>query len=194
MKVSREQAAKNRDRIVEAASELFRERGFDGIGVADLMKAAGLTHGGFYGHFKSKDDLAVEAVATSLAQSVERWRALAREHADEPLAAILDHYLCDKHRDNAGRGCAYAALAADVARQDNRALRRVFSDGLRTIIDVFTRIVPGRSKPARRKQALARLSGMVGAVVLARAVDDPDLSHEILAATRAALAGEKAYD
>ena len=187
MKVSREQAAKNRDRIVETASKLFRERGFDGIGVADLMKNAGLTHGGFYGHFKSKDDLAVQACASSLARSAETWQALMRDHADAPLAAILDHYLCDKHRDNAGRGCAYAALAADVARQDNRTLRRVFSDGLRGMIDKLTRIVPGRSKAAQRKRALASLSGMVGAVVLARAVDDADLSREILAATRAAL-------
>src|ERR1700749_2618672 len=111
MKVSRIQEAENHERTRDVATRLFRERGFDGIGVADLMKTAGLTHGGFYGHFKSKDDLAVEAVASSLAQSVERWEALARDHADQPLAAILDHYLSDKHCDDAGRGCAYAALA-----------------------------------------------------------------------------------
>jgi TetR/AcrR family transcriptional repressor of nem operon len=187
VKVSREQAAANHDRIVEVASELFRERGFEGVAVADLMKAAGLTHGGFYGHFDSKNDLAAQACARSLERSAEKWRTLAAEGGDESLKAITEHYLSDRHRDEPGRGCAYAALAADVARQNNPALRHIFTGGLRPLIDVLTRLLPGQSRAARRKKALARLSGMIGAVILARAVDDAPLSNEILAAARSAV-------
>src|SRR5258708_39191857 len=132
MKVSRDQAAENRSRIVDVAGRLFRARGFDGIGVADLMKAAGLTHGGFYGHFKSKDDLAAQACERALARSAETWAALADGGAPAPLSTLVDHYLSGRHRDDTGRGCVYAALAADVARQDNPALRRSVTDGVRS--------------------------------------------------------------
>ena len=184
MKVSREQAAANRDRVVEAAARLFRERGFDGIGVADLMKAAGLTHGGFYGQFKSKEDLAVEASARALAGTAEHWPAIVAERPEAPLKALLDRYLSVGHRDAPGQGCAVAALASDVARLDSPALRRTFTQGLQPLIDTLTRIVPGDSKSARRRTALAYLSAMVGALTLARVVDDRELSDEILAAVR----------
>ena len=104
-----------------------------------------------------------------------------------PLAAILDQYLSGEHRDDPGRGCLYAALAADIARHDSPALRRVLTDSMRAMITFLARVIPGRSTAARRQQALAQLSAMVGALVLARAVDDPDLSDEILAAARCAL-------
>ena len=185
MRVSREQAAENRDRIIDAAGRLFRERGFDGIGVANLMKAAGLTHGGFYGNFESKEDLAVEACERVLARTAETWPAMAAKDPEAPLKGLLDQYLTARHRDRPGEGCIYAALAADVARQNSPALRRTFTAGLRPLIDTLVRIVPGRSRAARRQKALACLSAMVGALILARAVDDAELSDEILAAARA---------
>jgi TetR/AcrR family transcriptional repressor of nem operon len=185
MKVSREQAAENRDRIVEVAGRLFRERGFDGVGVANLMKAAGLTHGGFYGHFESKEDLAVEACERVLARTAELWPAIVAKNPEAPLKGLLDRYLTTRHRDRPGEGCIYAALASDVARRDSPALRRAFTTALRPWIDTLVRIVPGRSRRARRQKAIVCLSTMVGALILARAVDDAELSDEILAAARA---------
>jgi len=184
MRVSKEQAAENRRRIVEVAGALFREKGFNGIGVADLMKEAGLTHGGFYGHFASKDDLAAEACTGTLATAAERWERLAREKPEEALATIAGNYLSAKHRDKPATGCPIAALGVDAARQDG-PVRRAFTEGLRPFIDTLTNLLPGRSKAARREKALATLSGLVGAVILARAVDDPALSDEILAAAKA---------
>src|SRR3954453_16767615 len=98
MKVTREQAARNRERIVEAAAQRFRERGFEGIGVADLMKEAGLTHGGFYGHFSSKEDLIAEASGRALSQSLARWGKLADRALDDPLSAVAGAYLSSRHR------------------------------------------------------------------------------------------------
>jgi TetR/AcrR family transcriptional repressor of nem operon len=194
MRVSRERAAENRDRIIDVAGRLFRERGFDGIGVAGLMKAAGLTHGGFYGHFESKEDLELQACARALARTSEQWNAVAVNAAEAPLDALLDNYLSGRHRDGIGNGCVYAALAADVARQENPTLRRRFTEGLRSLIDVLARAVPGRTKASRRERALARLAGMVGALILARAVDDAELSDEILATARVALGRDKPFN
>ncbi|MBP2302628.1 TetR/AcrR family transcriptional regulator [Azospirillum picis] len=187
MRVSKEQAAENRRRIVDVAGMLFRERGFNGIGVVDLMKEAGLTHGGFYGHFASKDDLAAEACARAMEEAAERWRRTADERGGDALPALLTSYLSQRHRDHSGAGCPMAALGVDAARQGGAA-RGAFTRGLRPFIDLLGRLVPGRSAEARRKAALATLSGMVGALVLARAVDDPALSDEILEAARTAFA------
>jgi TetR/AcrR family transcriptional repressor of nem operon len=166
MRVSRERAAENRDRIVDVAGRLFRERGLDGIGVANLMKAAGLTHGGFYGNFESKEDLAVKACERVLARTGDAWPAMAAKNPEAPLKGLLDWYLTARHRDRVGEGCIYAALAADVARQNSPALRRTFTAGLRPLIDTLVQIVPGRSRGARRQKALACLSAMVGAIIL----------------------------
>jgi len=189
MKVTREQAAENRARVVDTAGRLFRERGLAGTGVAELMRTAGLTHGGFYGQFGSKDALAVEACGRAMDRSEARWSAAIGESREAPLAALVDRYLSARHRDGPGEGCLYAALAADVAREGSPALRGRFTQGLRGMIDLLARIVPGRTKAARRRQALARMSGLVGALLLARAVDDPELSDDILAAARAAFGG-----
>jgi len=178
MKVTREQAAANRDRIVEAASTLFRKHGFDGIGVADIMKAAGLTHGGFYGHFASKEDLAAEACAHARR---DPWASRMDAPPEQRLEGIVQSYLAPRHRDDRANGCLFAALGSDIVRQP-RAVRRAFTERFRSKIDVLRSLVPGRSAAARREKAQATMAGLVGALTLSRAVDDPALSEEIPAA------------
>ena len=186
MKVSREQAARNRERILDAAAQLFRERGFDGIGVADLMKEAGLTHGGFYGHFSSKDDLIAQASARELTRSIELWNELAEGASGDRLSAIAGVYLTSRHRDNPGTGCVLAALGPDVSRQ-GPPVRRAVTDYVRSTVDLLTKLVPSKSKAARRQKAISTYATLVGAMVLARAVDDRALSQEILDAGVAAV-------
>ncbi|WP_255991960.1 TetR/AcrR family transcriptional regulator [Chitinolyticbacter albus] len=186
MKVSREQAVANRERVVDVAARLFRERGFDGIGVADLMKAAGLTHGGFYGQFGSKEELMAEASERALAQTLAYWDRLAATHPEGPWPAMAAAYLSDLHRASPGEGCLFAALGSDVARQ-GEVVRSVATRGLARIIERFTEWLPGRSKAARRDKALVALASLVGAQVLARSSSDPQLAQDILAAVAAAL-------
>lgn len=186
MKVSREQASQNRDRVLETAGRLFRERGFDGIGVADLMKSAGLTHGGFYGQFASKEELMAEACARSFAHSLEIWSGVAERASGEPLAAVMKGYLSRQHRDNPGEGCVLAALGSDAARQ-GPGLRRAVTEGTRALLDLFTRLAPGRIQARKRERAIHAYAAMVGALVLARAVDDEALSNEILKTVAASL-------
>src|SRR3982751_3803660 len=179
MKVSREQAARNRERIVEAAARLFRERGFEGIGVADLMKEAGLTHGGFYGHFASKDDLIAQAAGRALAESRSLWSGLAPTGSGDPLPAVAAAYLSSEHRDNPGAGCVLAALGPDVSRQGPAGGRAV-TTYVRSTVDLLSKLVPGKSKTARRQKPLGAYATLVGAMVMARAVDVRGLSQEIL--------------
>lgn len=185
MRVTHEQAAAHREKILEVAGTLFRERGFDGIGVADIMKRAGLTHGGFYGHFASKDDLAAEMTARVLER--EGWLARLARTANPSFDDVVRGYLTPQHRDNAGRGCLFAALASDVQRRP-RPVRRAFTDGFRSRVEALRKLLlPGCSAAAARQKALATMAGLVGALILSRAVDDPALSDEILEATAATL-------
>jgi TetR/AcrR family transcriptional regulator, transcriptional repressor for nem operon len=179
VRVTREQAAANRERILEVAGALFRERGYDGIGVADIMKRAGLTHGGFYGHFASKDDLAAEITERVLGRSgwMERLTGMPKPSFSE----VVRQYLSPRHRDDLGRGCLFAALGSDVVRQP-RSVRRAFTEGLRLRVGALARLVPGRSAAVRRQQSLATMAALVGALILSRAVDDPEFSDEILEA------------
>lgn len=177
MRVSRERAAENHEQIVETASRLFRAQGFDGASVEAIMRQAGLTHGGFYGHFKSKEDLAARAVAYALEQSAERQD----KHAD--LGDLVSDYLSQRHCADRANGCAFAALGGEIVRQ-GKAVRRGLTAHLRAGFDRFARLLKGGSTADRRKRAIATLAGMVGALTLARAVDDPALSKEILAAAR----------
>jgi len=177
MKVSRGQAAENRARVVKVAGRLFREKGFDGIAVADIMKGAGLTHGGFYNQFASKDDLAAQACAQVLAEAAMRWQKLGA--GDDPLGALVNSYLSARHRDGPAKGCAIPSLAAEAVRQP-APVRAAFTKGLTDFIAILATFVPGRSAAARRERALATMNGMVGAMVLARAVNDSALSTEIL--------------
>jgi TetR/AcrR family transcriptional repressor of nem operon len=185
MKVSREQAALNRERIVETAAKLFREKGYDGIGVADLMKGAGLTHGGFYGHFGSKEDLLAEACAKALEYSAQRWRERAAT-ADDPRGAIIDAYLTPKHCDNPGAGCAVTALAADAARAGAGA-RDALARGVREQLAILAPLEPGVDAQERRRKAIADYAAMVGGVVLARLFADQGQAQEVLDAVRQSL-------
>lgn len=182
MRVTREKAAENRRKVLEAAGALFREKGIDGIGVADLMKAAGLTHGGFYGQFESKDDLAAEAIASALATSVESWKARAAA-SDDPFSALAAYYVSRKHSDRMGTGCPISALGGEMARQSD-PVRRSFTKGFVDLLDILTGAAPGASEAERREKALATFAGIAGAVMIARAVDDPGLSDEMLDAAR----------
>jgi TetR/AcrR family transcriptional repressor of nem operon len=177
MRVSREKAAENRERIVETASRLFRQKGVDGVGIDAIMSGAGLTHGGFYGHFGSKDDLLAEAVTRALERSAEK---LSR---NVNLAELVDSYLSDRHLADRAGGCALAALGSDIARHGDGA-RRGMTAYIRDQLERLAGLMPKWPMAKRRKRAIAALSGMVGALTLARVVDDPALSREILAAAR----------
>lgn len=182
MRVSREMAAENRRQIVETASRMFREHGFDGVGIDAIMHGAGLTHGGFYGHFKSKDDLAAAAVTRALERSIEKQ---SRYTTPQDL---VSGYLSERHCADRANGCAVAALGGDIARQ-GKGVRCGLTAYVRSQLDLFTRMLKSGSAASRRKRAIATVSGMIGALTLARAVDDPALSREILAATQEVLRG-----
>jgi TetR/AcrR family transcriptional repressor of nem operon len=144
------------------------------------MKRAGLTHGGFYGQFASKDDLAAETTARVLKNPA--WQEWLTGKAKPSFADVVRGYLSPRHRDDPGMGCLIAALGSDAARQP-RAVRRALTDGFRFRLDAWLKLVPGRSVAARREKALVTMATLVGALVIARAVDDPALSDEVLEAT-----------
>lgn len=176
MRVSKEQAARNRERILEAAAALIRERGITGVGVDALTDAAGLTHGSLYSQFGSKDRLAAEAVRFALAQTAGGDRA-------QDLESYVDHYLSAAHCQNRARGCALAALGCEASRASD-AVRSAFTDGTRGMVDRVDKLIGGNPDKDREQRSLATVASMVGAVILARAVDDPQLAEQILAASR----------
>lgn len=178
MKVSREQMVENRRRILQEASRLFRAHGFAAVTVADVMKAAGQTHGGFYGHFASKDALIAATIADTLASEGS---------AITDVEAWTDAYLSPRHRENPAFGCPMASLAGAMPHQKTEA-RAAMADGLSAHIDRFASSLPGDSDADRRRAAIGRWAAMVGAVVLSRAIDDAALADEVLRETRAWLA------
>ncbi|WP_020651747.1 TetR/AcrR family transcriptional regulator [Massilia niastensis] len=186
MKVSREQAAQNRARVVETAARLFREKGFDGIGVADLMQAASLTHGGFYKHFESKEALLAEACAGIMDEWTGNWRAAVEEDPGKALAKLSGDYLSGEHRDRPGQGCAVAALGADAARL-GPAVREALGEGALAQIAVLAEAVGDGTPEDRRRRAITAYAAMIGGIVLARAIHDPAASEEILAAVAQAV-------
>jgi TetR/AcrR family transcriptional regulator, transcriptional repressor for nem operon len=179
MRVSREKVAENRDRIVSEAARLFREHGLSGVGVDALTKAAGLTHGSLYSQFGSKERLAVEALSHALSTSSSRMSDAAT------LDNYVARYLSQDHREGRGDGCVMAALAGEIPHQ-GAAIRATFTDAVRAAMKRIAGLIPGRRKS--EDEALAIVATMVGALILARAVDDHDLSDRILAAARTRLA------
>jgi TetR/AcrR family transcriptional regulator, transcriptional repressor for nem operon len=180
MRVSRIQAAENRQTVINVASRLFRERGFDGIGLKDLMEGAGLTQGAFYKQFTSKEDLAVEASRRALESASGRWSDAAAQNPDDPLGAVLAFYLSGDHREEKMDGCPIVALGSDAARQGSD-VKAAFEAGIKTHLEVLGRFIaePGGGE-ASSGTAMAILSTMVGAVTLSRAVNDPDLAQALL--------------
>src|SRR5712671_7965304 len=176
-------------RIVAIASKRFRESGLAGIGIADLMKEAGLTVGGFYKHFKSRDDLVAEAVGSAFGTWKRQTDAAATEGSPLSSAKLIDDYLNEAHRDNPGSGCAFSALAPEIARAGKR-IRSLATEQIRNDIDLLAGLLggsDGKGKVAAKSKAILAFSALVGAMVLARAVSDDPLSREILRAVAAAL-------
>lgn len=177
MRVSREQARQNRQRVIAAASALFRQRGVDGVGISDLMSEVGLTHGGFYKQFGSKAELVEEACSLALEDTMAFWDSYL-SGAAEPRAAFVRAYLSDQHRDRVGEGCLLPALAGEVSREP-KAIREVFTRAIRAYAERLDQPIDARTQQTRAS-ALATLSEMVGALLLARVSIDPQLSSDIL--------------
>ncbi|BCH34439.1 TetR family transcriptional regulator [Mesorhizobium sp. L-8-10] len=175
MRVSRQQVLENKRTILEAAGRLFRERGFDAVTVTDVMKAAGLTHGGFYGYFKNKDDLIARTLAELQGET---------EPPSVDLATLAEQYLSPEHRDNFACGCPVAALASETIRQPGGA-RAEMTAGLKRQIERLSQVAPGSGQAYRRRAAIGSWAAMVGALILARMSDDSELSNEVLTETRA---------
>lgn len=194
MKVTKEKAAQNRAALVQAAGRLFRERGIDGAGVAEICEAAGLTHGALYAHFPSKEALIAEALAFGLDRSFAQLTA-AKDRRRSTLTAYLDLYMSRSHREDLPDGCPMAASASEIARQD-QAISARFSEGFeRTVAAVQAALGPTASSTTARQRALAVVAAMIGGIAVSRAVHKarPRLSDDILKAVRhavAAVAGE----
>jgi TetR/AcrR family transcriptional repressor of nem operon len=184
MRYPKDHKAETHARIVRKASVLLRERGTHGVGVASLMKEAGLTHGGFYAHFASRDALLVEAVAYAMDRSIGYWRQTTEAAPGQAgLAAILDAYLTPAHRDDPGYGCAIAALGAEIAREGVDA-RRMFAAKLEEMVAVLAAEIAGATAAEARREAIATLALMTGALILARAAGEDTFSGEVLAVAR----------
>jgi len=179
MGYSKAQKAKTHERIVKLASKRFREVGLAGIGIAELMREAGLTVGGFYKHFDSRDDLVAEAVSSAFGGWKRRVEAAKSGGAPVSYEKLIDEYLNEAHRDNPGTGCAFSALAPEIARSDKRT-RSLTSEQVRNDIQLIATLLPGRDKRTARSRAILIFSALVGAMSLARAVSNEALSREIL--------------
>jgi TetR/AcrR family transcriptional regulator, transcriptional repressor for nem operon len=195
-RVSKEQADLNRAAIESAAARLFREKGINGISVADLMSAAGLTHGGFYGHFSSKNELAAVACSRAFEQSMLRWEERTRNQPDDQAArsALIDGYLSRKNLQNIGNACPAMTMATDVARESpDKPVRAAYAAGVADLLEVLASVESSADPAQRRQQALVHFSTMVGAMTLAGALQDDALADEILTAARAFLLHQEGH-
>ncbi len=183
---SRAEKEETHRRIVGIAAQRFREAGLDGVGVADLMKEAGLTVGGFYKHFRSRDDLVLEAIAAALAGWQDRVEAGEASGTPLTLEGLLEEYLSAAHRDSPGTGCAVATLAGDVSRSSEQA-RALYTEQVIRNIALVGKLLGGEDPAAARARAILVLSALAGALSLSRAVSDEALSLEILTSVRALL-------
>ena len=187
MRYSKEHKFQTHARIVKRASVKLREKGAHGIGVADLMKEAGLTHGGFYAHFDSRDALVIEAFTHAMDRSTEHWRKQSeRTPAEKRLSTIVNSYLSPLHRDNPGQGCAVPTLAAEIARESAKT-RRAFASRMEQMIEMLARQFHGVPPKTARKQAMAALATMMGSLVMSRVAGSSEFSDEILKSGRDAV-------
>jgi TetR/AcrR family transcriptional regulator, transcriptional repressor for nem operon len=183
---TRSKKEETRERILRAAARAIRKHGYEGVGVADVMKEAGLTHGGFYAHFESRDALLAAAADQAGAESIENLtRGIAAAKPGQELLALIDAYLSDRHVAAAeqGWGCAIAAAGSEVPRQQAE-VRRVASRRIKDLVGLIERQFPEWGRGAAHDQAMGIAATVVGAVVLARAVDDAQLSNRIRKAAR----------
>ncbi|MFB9980926.1 TetR/AcrR family transcriptional regulator [Mesorhizobium kowhaii] len=179
MRVSRIQAAENRETVINVASRLFRERGFDGIGLKDLMKGAGLTQGAFYKQFASKEDLAAQASRRAMESATHRWSDATAANPENPLEAVISFYLSMDHRGERMDGCPVVALGSDAARQ-GAEVKASFEAGIKEYLEMLASWVGKADGEETGGKAMAILSTMVGAVLLSRVVNDPDLAQAFL--------------
>ncbi|WP_050418853.1 TetR/AcrR family transcriptional regulator [Bradyrhizobium tropiciagri] len=192
MRYSKEHKQETHARIVKKAATRLREKGAHGIGVADLMKDAGLTHGGFYAHFDSREALVIEAFNYAMDRATERWRKVTAEVAPEKrLSTIVDGYVSATHRDDPGQGCAVPALGAEIARESPKT-RKAFALKLDQMIDMITDQIQDVPRKTARKQAMATLATMMGTIVMSRIAGNGEMSDEILGAGREAVLGRAA--
>jgi TetR/AcrR family transcriptional repressor of nem operon len=182
---SQDQKIKTHQRIVRAAAKRFREKGLEGVAIADLMQEIGLTVGGFYKHFDSRDHLVIEALRA--ASGPWQKQLLAAESGGPPVTyeSLIDSYLSETHRDHPGNGCPISALACDIAR-GSKAIRSLLTERVKSHFELLANLLPQDGSAARSK-AILTVAALLGAVELARAVSDESLSHEILESTREAL-------
>ncbi|MDR3742153.1 MAG: TetR/AcrR family transcriptional regulator [Terracidiphilus sp.] len=179
MKVSKEVSAQHKEQIIAAAARHYRERGFEGVSVAELMKDVGLTHGGFYRHFSSKEELIAAASLRAVSESINKWRKIAENARKDRLQAIVEAYLSLRHHDHPETGCLLAALGGDLSRH-SASVKDAVTEGERQIIDFLSGIAPGSTKALRRRQAIIALASMVGGMILARVTSEVGLRGEIL--------------
>lgn len=172
------------EHIVQTAARALRERGPAGVGVAEVMQEAGLTHGGFYAHFKSKNLLIAEAADRAASESMSHLiKAIAHKaEGSDPLRILLETYLSQRHLHSPERGCLLASLGSDLQRESPE-VRRVATERIKELIDLIQRQMPGWQEGAGKARAMATLAGMVGAMIVARAVDEPDLAQALLDTT-----------
>jgi TetR/AcrR family transcriptional repressor of nem operon len=186
---SQTEKTRNHDRILEVAARRIREAGTEAPGVAEIMTSAGLTHGGFYKHFGSRDELIAEAAERTYLESEHAARQVI-DGADDPLAAFVDWYLSSEHRDDPGSGCSVVALGNDVARASG-VVRSAYTDQVRRYLTLLDELLGTDPAEPPSADATAALATLVGAVLVARAVDDPELSERILLDARAALLAKR---
>jgi TetR/AcrR family transcriptional regulator, transcriptional repressor for nem operon len=191
MRYGKEHKVETRRRVVEAAARRFRKNGIEATGVVDLMADAGLTHGGFYAHFPSKESLVREAVLSASAQGrrhFQRQIEQARARGEEPLEEVVREYLTTIHRDRPDRGCSIAALGSEIARHP-RKTREAFTEGLEKTMGLIASALPHPDRADARDRAFAVFSAMIGALQLSRALADSEMSQRALdAGIKAALA------
>ncbi|RON40140.1 TetR family transcriptional regulator [Pseudomonas frederiksbergensis] len=174
MKVTKDQAAANKESILKAASRLYREKGISGIGIGELSRSVGLTHGGFYGQFPGgKEQLASEAVSRTFESNIQDWRDA------KSIPELIKGYLTQAHLDNWTEGCPIPALAADVARTGG-TVSHSFTQGVERLIETLMALVEGETQDAKHQESLRILSSITGAILIARALDKPELSEQFL--------------
>jgi len=186
MRISRQQVAENREHILQVAADQFREHGIDGVGVADLMKAAGMSVGSFYGYFESKDQLVAETYAKAVNATKERIVGYLIQPGEKAFTNMVNEYLSPGHRDNQKQGCVLAALGSEVTHQSD-AVRHAATNELRSLFAETAKNLPGRTEKQKHDLAITTLASLVGGLILSRMVDDTDLSKQVLDAVRASM-------